>query len=119
MQPDTASTPTDWISPANIGIIGFGIVGQALAFGFSQKDIASKYTIKYFDKYKESTPLDDVVRESEFIFICLPTPMKPDESGIDLSIIEDALSQITKFTDNTDKIIIIKSTIVPGTTKRF
>lgn len=116
-----SDTPTslDWISPANIGIIGFGIVGQAIAFGFSQPDIASKYKIKYYDKYRESSSLEEVIKTSEFIFICLPTPMKSDESGIDLSIIEDTISQITPITDNTDKIIILKSTIIPGTTKKF
>lgn len=114
-----SSFSADWISPANIGIIGFGIVGQALAFGFSQKDVASKYTIKYYDKFKESTPLNQVITDSEFIFVCLPTPMKKDESGIDLSIVEDCIAEMTKFTNNTDKIIIIKSTIVPGTTKKF
>lgn len=115
-----ATNPSaDWISPANIGIIGFGIVGQALAFGFSQPEITDKYTIKYFDKFKESTPLGKVVGESEFIFICLPTPMKEDESGIDLSIIEDTVAEITKITNGTDKIIIIKSTVVPGTTKKL
>lgn len=114
-----SSVSADWISPADIGIIGFGIVGQALAYGFSQPEIASKYHIKYYDKYKESSPLEDVVRDSEFIFICLPTPMKSDESGIDLSIIEQNLAQITKYTDGTNKIIIIKSTVVPGTTVSF
>lgn len=109
----------DWISPASLGIVGFGIVGQALAYGFSQQEIADKYTIKYYDKYKDSTPLDKVVKESEFIFICLPTPMKEDESGIDISIFEDTISQITHYTNGTDKIIIIKSTIVPGTTVAF
>ena len=123
-KPSKASA--DWISPANLGIIGFGIVGQALAYGFSQPEIADKYNIKYFDKFKESTPLEKVVQESEFIFICLPTPMKKDESGIDLSIIEDMLDKIIPLTNNTDeqssspsKIIIIKSTIVPGTTISF
>ena len=120
----TASAPiksgsADWISPANIGIIGFGIVGQALAYGFSQPEIADKYTIKYYDKFKDSTLLEKVVGESEFIFICLPTPMKKDESGIELSIIEDTLAKIIPITNGTDKIIIIKSTIVPGTTRSF
>lgn len=119
MPTDTNSSPADWISPASLGIIGFGIVGQALAFGFSQKDIASKYTIKYYDKFKESTPLPEVIKSCEFIFICLPTPMKPDESGIDLSIIEEMVAEVTKYTNNTNKIIVIKSTVVPGSTKEF
>lgn len=101
----------------SIGIIGFGIVGHALSFGFL-KD-SEDYQILFFDKYKDSIPLNKVVKNSDYIFICLPTPMKLDESGIDLSIIEDTISQITPLTNNTDKIIIIKSTVVPGTTAKF
>ncbi|MFH1535869.1 MAG: nucleotide sugar dehydrogenase [Patescibacteria group bacterium] len=101
---------------AKLGIIGYGIVGQALAYGFSRPEIKDKYEIRYYDKYKDTDTLEDVVTKSEFIFICLPTPMKKDESGIDLSIIEEAIEEITKYTNNTDKIIVIKSTVVPGTT---
>lgn len=99
-----------------LGIIGYGIVGQALAYGFSQPDIKDKYEIRYYDKYKETQSKEEVIKNSEFIFICLPTPMKEDESGIDLSIIEESIAQITPMTDNTDKIIVLKSTVVPGTT---
>jgi len=113
-QPDDLNS--QFINPAKLGIIGYGIVGQALAYGFSQPEIKDKYEIRYFDKYKDTETLEDVVSKSEFIFICLPTPMREDESGIDLSIIEESVAEITKFTDNTDKIIIIKSTVVPGTT---
>ncbi len=112
----TQAEPTGLITPAKLGIIGYGIVGQALAYGFSQPDIKNKYEIKYYDKYKETDSLESVVSGSEFIFICLPTPMKANESGIDLSIIEDSIAQISKFTNGTDKIIVIKSTVVPGTT---
>lgn len=113
------SATTQLISPAKLGIIGYGIVGQALAYGFSQPDIKNKYEIRYYDKYKDTETLESVVAASEFIFICLPTPMKADESGIDLSIIEDSIAEITKYTDNTDKIIVIKSTVVPGTTAKL
>ena len=115
----TSSGTADLINPASLGIIGYGIVGQAVAYGFSQPEVKDKYSIKYFDKFKESTPLEEVIRDSEFIFICLPTPMKEDESGIDLSILEDMMEEITKLTDNTNKIIVVKSTVVPGTTKKF
>lgn len=104
------------INPAKLGIIGYGIVGQALAYGFSQPDIKDKYEIKYYDKYKDTDTLEEVVEGSEFIFICLPTPMKADESGIDLSIIEETIARITPLTNGTDKIIVIKSTVVPGIT---
>lgn len=99
-----------------LGIIGYGIVGQALAYGFSQPEMKDKYQIKYYDKYKDTESLNKVIKESEFIFICLPTPMKIDETGIDLSIIEGMVSEITKLTNGTDKILVIKSTVAPGTT---
>jgi len=104
-------------SPANhpkrnytLGIIGFGIVGQAVAYGFSN------YEIHTYDKYQSTESLPSVVKSSEFIFICLPTPIRSDESGIDLSIIEDNIKEVVKYTNSTDKIIVIKSTVVPGTT---
>ena len=104
--------------PAKIGIIGYGFVGQAVANGF--KTVSNGLdTIKWYDKFKDGTPLEEVIKTSDFIFVCLPTPMKQDETGIDLSIFDDMIPRITKLTDNTDKIIIIKSTITPGTTAKF
>ncbi len=111
----TQAEPSGLITPAKLGIIGYGIVGQALAYGFSQPDIKNKYEIRFYDKYKDTESLESVVAASEFIFICLPTPMREDESGIDLSIIENSIAEISQYTDNTDKIIVIKSTVVPGT----
>lgn len=113
------SQESSLISPAKLGIIGYGIVGQALAYGFSRPEIKDKYQIRYYDRYKDTESLESVIANSEFIFICLPTPMKEDESGIDLSIIEEMVGEITKYTDNTDKIIVIKSTVAPGTTAFF
>jgi UDPglucose 6-dehydrogenase len=99
-------------SNPTIGIIGYGIVGHALSNGFSNASIS------YFDpKFADSDPIEEVVKKSEFIG--LPTPMKSDESGIDLKIIEDVVAKITPLTDGTDKIIVIKSTVVPGTTTRL
>jgi UDP-N-acetyl-D-mannosaminuronate dehydrogenase len=97
----------------NIGIIGYGMVGQAVAYGFSNANV------HIYDKYKKSESLKSVVEKSDYIFICLPTPIKDDESGIDLSIIDDNLKKITKYTNGTDKIVVIKSTVVPGTTEGY
>lgn len=100
----------------SIGIIGYGIVGSALAHGFSGK---KRYTIRYYDKFQNTESLKSVVEKSEFIFICLPTPMLADESGIDLSIITETVAKITPLTNGTNKIVTIKSTVVPGTTAAF
>ncbi len=96
-----------------LGIIGYGIVGQAVEYGFSN------YEIRMYDKFKNLDSLEDVVSKSEFIFICLPTPIKSDESGIDLSIINEVVGKVAKITAGTDKIIVLKSTVVPGTTAGF
>lgn len=96
-----------------IGIIGYGIVGQAVAYGFS------RHEIHVYDKYKPSEPINTVVANSDYIFICLPTPLKKDKQEIDLSIIDQSLKEITRLTDKTDKIIVIKSTVIPGTTQNY
>ena len=106
------------IIPIKLGIIGYGFVGQAVANGF-QTASGGKDTIVWYDKFKDGSSLEEVIKSSEFIFVCLPTPMKQDESGIELSIFEEMIPQITKLTDNTDKIVVIKSTVTPGTTVRF
>src|SRR3989338_2808965 len=112
------TTTGELLIPIKLGIIGYGFVGQAIANGF--KTVSKELDkIKWYDKYKDGESLDSVVNSSDFIFVCLPTPMKADESGIELSIFDNMIPQITKLTDNTDKIIIIKSTITPGTTARF
>lgn len=93
-----------------IGIVGYGFVGQAVEYGFSNHEI------HIYDKYKDLEPLEEVVKNSDYIFVCLPTPIKEDESGIDLSIMDENIKELSKLTKGTDKIIIIKSTVVPGTT---
>jgi len=95
-----------------IGIVGYGICGGAVEYGF-KKDA----DIKYYDKFKDSDTLKDVCEHAEFIFITLPTPYKGNR--IDLSIIENTIEEMVPYTNETDKIIVIKSTVVPGTTKKF
>lgn len=96
-----------------LGIVGFGIVGQAVEYGFKNEPIF------IYDKFKPFLPLKQVCQEAEFIFICVPTPIKEDHSSIDLSIVEDNVDQIAKLIQGSDKIIVIKSTVVPGTTRRL
>lgn len=97
-----------------LGIIGYGIVGQAVAYGFSTAEL------RVYDKFREGLEtLENVAKKSEFIFICLPTPIKSERQGIDLSIVEENIKSVTKFTNGTNKIVVIKSTVVPGTTISF
>ena len=97
----------------NIGIIGFGFIGKALAHGFSLHA-----NIKIYDKYdNQYDTLEDTVNSSDFIFIGVPTPMNDDGSQ-DLSNIGDAVDNVVRVATSR-KIIILKSTIVPGTTRQY
>lgn len=96
-----------------LGIVGFGIVGQAVEYGFKNE------LIFIYDKFKPFLPLEQVCKKAEFIFICVPTPIKEDHSSIDLSIVQENVNQIAKLIQGTDKIIVIKSTVIPGTTRKL
>jgi UDPglucose 6-dehydrogenase len=98
----------------NIGVIGWGFVGQATGKGLAT---SKKNKIFVYDKQRTSPlTLEEVVEKSEFIFVCVPTPMHSDYSGMSMAIVEEVAGQIAKVAKGTDKIAIIKSTVLPGTT---
>lgn len=99
---------------ARIGILGFGMVGKAIEFSFGLT-----HNIKIYDpKYPELNTLKDVIVQ-DYIFICVPTPMQKN-GRIDLSILDDVIDKLAKIiTIKHQPIIIIKSTIIPGTTKKY
>lgn len=83
-----------------IGIIGNGVVGQAVASFF--------YDAKIYDKFKTRDPLAEVLAQ-DIIFICVPTPYN---NGFDRSVLDDVFNN---FNNLSDKIVVIKSTSLPGT----
>ena len=98
-------------------MIGWGFVGQATGMGFASSD---KNEIFWFDKFKESqNTLEEVVEKSDFIFISVPTPIFEDYSGMDMSIVEGVIDEVAPKIAGTDKIIILKSTSLPGTIKKM
>lgn len=100
----------------NIGIVGCGVVGLATAEAFKKH-----HTLFYYDKYKEGYgTLEELVKESEVIFITVSTPMK--ESGeIDLSSVRESVSSINSilFKDviKENKVVVIRSSAVSGSTE--
>ena len=100
-----------------IGIVGQGFVGTAVREGMS-----SYYDVETFDIVKESTcdSLHELVNNSDIVFVCVPTPMNPDGS-CNLDIVNGVVKDIneTVNADQDGKIVVIKSTVPPGTTERL
>ena len=99
-----------------IGIIGNGFVGQAIVHGF----ILHTDDIYVHDKdQKRSThSMKELVCNSKVIFVCVPTPMF--ESGeCDLSIVESVIEELSQHENINEKVVVIKSTVVPGTTEHL
>lgn len=92
-----------------VGIIGNGFVGEAQAFAFS-----ASADVKIYDTNPlRSTHSLGEVLDQEFVFVCLPTPMRSDGTQ-DISFIEEFFDSVFA---NENQIFIIKSTVLPGTTK--
>ena len=101
-----------------VGIIGGGFVGGALRCGFENFCETRVYDI---DSGLATHSLSEVIDGSEYIFICVPTPMNTSDHGkADDRIILGVLDDITKIIppDNT-KIVIIKSSVPPGSMEKF
>lgn len=92
-----------------VGVIGNGFVGESQAFAFSPTTDLRIYDL---DPLKSSNTKEEI-DECDFVFVCVPTPMKKDGSQ-DISYIEKVFEEAVK-----KPIYIIKSTVLPGTTERL
>jgi len=92
-----------------VGVIGNGFVGEAQAFAFSPTTDLRVYDI---DPTK-ATHTKEEIDECDFIFVCVPTPMKKDGTQ-DLSYVKKVFDEAVS-----GPIYIIKSTVLPGTTDKL
>lgn len=98
-----------------IGIIGKGFVGSAVAHGFSaQTGYSAEIRIYDKDPVRSENSLEKTVNQSDFIFLSVPTPAS-NTGQIDLSIVEEALSEIDKINKSDSNIVLLRSTVTPGT----
>ena len=91
-----------------IGFIGQGWIGKNYANDFEKRGFeVVRYSLEPpYDKNKRKIKFCDIV------FIAVPTPTTPE--GFDSSIVEEAVKNIGK-----GKTVVIKSTIMPGTTEKI
>ena len=97
-----------------VGIWGAGIVGGATGKLFEMLAAPEKVRVLYYDKFKETNATkEQVAKESDFIFVCLPTPMKVT-GAISLEYLYSAFAELRALNLSYGKEIIIRSTSVSG-----
>ncbi len=96
-----------------IGIVGQGFVGGSVNEFFKNRTETFTYDL---NGNCNCDSLEELVKKSDLIFVCLPTPMQRDGS-CDLSIVKNCINDIFKI--NKHSIAVIKSTVEPGTVEKL
>ena len=101
-----------------IGIIGKGFVGSAVQFGFSP-NTGCDAEVRVYDKdpNRSQHSLKELLDNSDFIFLSVPTPANSDGS-VNLDIVDEALNSVNEI-NSRDNIILLRSTMIPGSTNKF
>jgi len=100
----------------NIGIVGLGYVGGAVLNAYK----LAGHEVHTYDldvsKNPTCTSFEEFLNKANFIYVAVPTPMGPS-GECDTRIVESVVYDLC-MTDET-KVIVIKSTVPPGTTERL
>ena len=74
---------------------------------------------KYKDNISATLDYSNAIYESDLSFICVNTPSTKD--GINLNYVEQVVIEIAKILKNKNAwyLVVVKSTVLPGTTKSF
>lgn len=110
-----------------VGIVGMGYVGGALAEACSSAgystigfDIDKKVVLRVNRQNKENilaTTRGEFLKICDIICICVPTPINKDFTP-NLSFFKAAIKTVGKFLTK-GKMVIVESSITPGTIKSF
>jgi nucleotide sugar dehydrogenase len=100
-----------------IGIIGNGFVGQATKELECDEIEILSYDLNPVLCNPIGTTLNDVL-QTDIIFISVPTPMDKDGS-CSLIYITKVIDDITQYINFDEKLVVIRSTVPPGTSKKY
>ncbi len=91
-----------------LGFIGQGFVGKNIADNFEQRG----YSVVRYALEPEYVLNRQHIADCDVVFIAVPTPTTPE--GFDYSIVRESIKNVGH-----GKIAVIKSTLLPGTTKKL
>lgn len=91
-----------------IGFIGQGYIGKNYADDFERRGLS----VVRYSQEAEYIGNKEKIKECDIVFIAVPTPTTPD--GYDASVIKQVIPVVGK-----GKIVVLKSTILPGLTRQL
>jgi UDPglucose 6-dehydrogenase len=100
-----------------VGVVGQGFVGSAIREGLKNFYEILTYDL---DETKCNSTQEAICRDADIIFVCLPTPMRVS-GECDTRILEEAVKNLDRTCkeEGTSPILVLKSTIPPGTTDKI
>ena len=96
-----------------VGVIGIGMVGTPLKRYFEEVRKYRRGENLFLYDIDPKKGLFDDINKADVVFVCVPTPNAPDGSA-NIDPVESAFRMIQG-----EKIVVIKSTVPPGTTEYF
>ena len=97
----------------NLGIVGNGFVGSAVANGFNQN--VKRFIVD--PKFNRNTISDLIMFDPKLIFVCVPTPPQKSHYDVDVQYVDDVLKDLNSY--NYKGVVVVKSTITPDHLTRF
>lgn len=97
-----------------IGVAGVGWVGSVVKRWFLKHGWERGRDLFCYDSDPAKTGDKDDLSRAKIIFVCVPTP-NYGHGSCDTTIVESVVAQFA----GSDKLVVIKSTVEPGTTERL
>lgn len=102
-----------------IGIVGNGFVGNPIKKTF---DFVFEKDLPVYDLIKEKRNVDSIEELcslSDVIFVCVPTPVDK-KNNCYIGFVDGVISEInSRSSEGIKKIVVIKSTVIVGTTEKL
>lgn len=89
------------------------MVGGALRRYFEKRGYKTGENLFLYDKGQNLGSINEA-NKADVVFVAVPTPYLKDGSGFDLSYNEETMGKLVG-----EKVVVIKSTVLPGTTNYF
>ncbi len=99
-----------------VGVVGIGCVGGSVYRYFKDKTNTAAGYDKYKPGHKSEKCFEDILQK-DLVFLCLPTLYEDSLQEYDKSAIMETCMRLNKH--NYSGVVVLKSTVEPGTTQKL